>query len=694
MMMVFAMGTGHADGSAADGTIRLANEALSLTISVRDGATMTSLMDTQLRHEYLTAAQPLFTWEICEDVRIGGWHWQHSGNSAAMTVEQAVQQGQDTCMLTLVDADAEIRVKTTLTLSGQELRMQTEVENLAQRERYISVCQPDVSAVSVPGEKAKAMVVQEAGWVADYGAGNCLGMAPQADTRLPLGNNAMQVVAVYDEAETGGVYFCDLTGTLDGADGQIQFYIQDQQIKGLWAGTFAAGQTRSLPLLAMGLTRNTDWHGAMDAYLASAQNIQPLADTPDWLRDAGALFSFPAGGAGGINQMQTKAETLSISSFAQMDEVLDEAEAYGTNVILMVHYYQKAKFTVEELKTITADGPKSHYWNKGDYHIREDLGGSEAFRAGVEKVHAQGGHVLLYVEPFIILQYSEIGREAGAQWAARNVGGERDATYAYNYTMIPAYQEWQQYIVEKCRALMEETGADGIYLDSMGWQWNRVQWVLAEKKLYQPEMYNKGFIQLADAIRQAIREVNPDAVVMSEAMGSALQGHVDAAWTADYTGWAKHHDADMLRESPLRYAYASMPLFTGGVTIEQMREMFAAGWSLAVSSTWQQHRTELGRLARLRTQYADCLIHGRQLAGVACDDSRVAAYAYAGETHTLLVAYNGNASAYQGTIELPEALQHQRWMNVLEDGVSTADEDGMPVNIAAHGLLILEMITE
>lgn len=685
-MLACSAGSG---GSAGAQGVCLATQAARIELGCETGVSIQSLTDVKTGHNYIIREQPLFSWAICEDIEIGGWNWTLEGTSMDMAVTETEKTGDSALRVTLYHEEAALRVYAEISMREQAALIGLRIENCGDQSRYVSIQVPCLSYLSIPGENPMAMVAQEAGWTARYSAENRLGMLPEAQSRLPSGANAMEVAAVYNPDGAGGVFMCTLNGSMQEEQLNTHVYIDGFALRGAWAGEIEAGETHSLPVMAVGLLGDDDWHGAVDYFLSHGNGMPELADTPEWFAKAGGIFSFPAGGAGGINQMLPFPETLQISSFTQMDTVLAEAQAYGTDLILMVHYYQKAAFSQEELESIPDAGPKSHYWNKGDYIIRKDLGGEEAFREGIRKVHEGGGRVLVYVEPYIILQYSEIGRTLGEQWAARSVNGEMDQSYPYNWTMLPAFAQWRDYIVGICERLVREYDVDGIYLDSLGWQWNHVHWTMAEARLYTPEEYNRGFVLLTDAIRDGIRHIKPDAVVMSEAMGAPLMGHVDGAWTADYTGWAKHHSAAAITDSPLRYAGGGISLFTGGTTIQQMREMFAAGWSLAVSSGWQAHQAELEALITLRREYADALIMGQQDRWASCDDGRIAVYTYEGAQNTIITACNVSNYASSATISLPQSMAGTAWKELIGGAEVVASAEGaLAVGLDAGALAV------
>lgn len=69
---------------------------------------------------------------------------------------------------------------------------------------------------------------------------------------------------------------------------------------------------------------------------------------------------------------------------------LTEAKAQGSNIVYIDNYWEGA-----------ATGGQSAYANKGDYIPRSDLGSAAAFKDGIDKIHQQGGRIILYKDALI-----------------------------------------------------------------------------------------------------------------------------------------------------------------------------------------------------------------------------------------------------------------------------------------------------
>jgi len=154
----------------------------------------------------------------------------------------------------------------------------------------------------------------------------------------------------------------------------------------------------------------------------------------------------------------------------------------------------------------------------GDNIVREDMGGAEALRDGIAAVHRLGLHVTLYVEGYIVHNESELAKSGkAAEWAVMN----RDGTQPPHYTkqnfshMCPGAKGWQDHLAATAARLLRETGADGIRLDSLGFHFNPCYNPAHHHAT--PFGYNEWMKELLAKVRTAALEVNPDALLTTEA---------------------------------------------------------------------------------------------------------------------------------------------------------------------------------
>ena len=171
-----------------------------------------------------------------------------------------------------------------------------------------------------------------------------------------------------------------------------------------------------MPRFQIGVHPSGDWRYAIDFM----RRVRPPASveppTPAWLREAGAIYASSGGGYGAIylapefapvDLRDRLAELLAWpgASFRSLPFLLKQARNLGTDVLYLADYWEPATSAPPPDYN---DGERSPYWNKGDYLPRQDLGGEAAFIEGIRGVHSAGGRVILYVEPFILFDRSQV----------------------------------------------------------------------------------------------------------------------------------------------------------------------------------------------------------------------------------------------------------------------------------------------
>lgn len=410
------------------------------------------------------------------------------------------------------------------------------------------------------------------------------------------------------------------------------------------------------------------WQAAVDDF-RRRNAAAVVVDTPDWLRYAGAIYNPIGEGGGGIYQEE---ETISlvdrISSFDELPAFLDEARRLGTSVIQLFDYWEK-----------DSDDPRPAYWHKGSYSPRRDLGGEEALRRGVRAVRDGGGHMLAYLEPFIVYAPTRYGRTLAERSTARDPWtGLPIDTYPDNFTMVPWDEQWRSYVVSVAEWLVGDIGFDGIFLDSLGWQWNWVCSTGSEHRRDQ-ETWNRGTVVLAAAVRDAIRRIEPEAVVMTESVSLELAVAVDAALDASLA-WNRDMNETAIIESPARRAFPELNVFSNGRHAEQLGQVFASGSNLALSARWLAHEETVAELVRIRTRHADALIDGVPRTIELSADRTAALVLFEGTRECVLVAVNVSDRAQSLPLQLTGA-----WTAAT---AASESNPGPRVDVPARGLKV------
>ena len=448
----------------------------------------------------------------------------------------------------------------------------------------------------------------------------------------------------------------------------------------------ARNEEASLPIVAVGVHRG-DWHSAVAAYRNwVGERFEPV-NVPSWFREAGAIYGvggvgggggFLAGGMLGSEQNLRYSGSLAteISSFEDLPVLLEQAQQMGTNVLYLWDYWDGE-----------AQTGMPPYWNKGDYRPRQDLGGGEAFRRGVAKVHAQGGRVLVYVEGFIVYKNSQLGQARGRDMALMNADGGYYEDYDNYWSMCPADRSWQDTLVEICQRLVAEYDLDGIFLDSIGAQWNHPCFNPQHSHWPDRDRWNAGVTTLVDRVRTAIRQIKPDAIVMTESSCDLLLPFEDGACDGSFI-WHAALNADRLLGSPYKTAYPRAAIFSNGHTLSQMNQVYAHGANLAIGPGWKDHADDILQLVEMKRRYRDALIDTREITSLPTSCPEIVANAFLGAEQQVVLVVNLGAGKQAAMVRIPSLIGGSEWIAPLSGERQAVRDRQLSVNLPGGGLQV------
>jgi hypothetical protein len=297
--------------------------------------------------------------------------------------------------------------------------------------------------------------------------------------------------------------------------------------------------------------------------------------SPAWFRSAPGLWCPNTKTAGSVlltfSPRGKSREDLCdrIKSYRELPSLLEGARAYGTDVLYLTDWY-------EGLPGTSCD----EYWrHKATYQPRADLGGKAALIEGLRAVKAAGGHVILYVEPFVLDKESELGKQKGKDWALIRTDGHPDEPYPGAWKLCPNAPGLVAHFEEIADRVVGEYGASGLFLDSYG---NQRGWKCVERSHGHPpgegQVFDDGARKLVRAMAEAARKRDPQAVVMVE--GSKMPGLFTSAGGAQ--DWGVH---ELAKRWSWREA-GNVAIFSVGWSLDDVHQVLALGHRLAVGGDW------------------------------------------------------------------------------------------------------------
>jgi hypothetical protein len=217
---------------------------------------------------------------------------------------------------------------------------------------------------------------------------------------------------------------------------------------------------------------------------------------------------------------------LAVAELAEGDP---SREQYFTSFRDLPHSYVNQPYDLWELAMYHEGLVRTgSHEQDGTYYFRSDLGGPEAIREGVERMHRMGRRVAFYIAAISTRKDSDLfkGSDINDWLLMEQPGKMLDIGYPFGVSMCHGYAPWQDHLAAVCKRLLEESGADGIRLDEFG-----TPSIACHNPAHHhdsPFDGNQWALDLLRKVRAAMDEVNPEAILMTEAACDFLHLYSDA----------------------------------------------------------------------------------------------------------------------------------------------------------------------
>ena len=210
-----------------------------------------------------------------------------------------------------------------------------------------------------------------------------------------------------------------------------------------------SGESILLPEVVIG-THPGDWHDALAAYRQWVKSwYQPLVPRKEWFRE---IFNFR--------------QQFVYFALPKKSGMFDnDTKEYNFRKVIEKDI---ADFGGVDYLHIFDWGWSEKYGRCGDYNHWEQIGGVDAFRRAIEQVQGMGIPVGLYIEGYLVDPQSNIGKTHGEEWQLLGPDGKPYNYFAPSYNICSAVTAWQEYLSNTYARIWRETGANGFYIDEMG----------------------------------------------------------------------------------------------------------------------------------------------------------------------------------------------------------------------------------
>lgn len=307
---------------------------------------------------------------------------------------------------------------------------------------------------------------------------------------------------------------------------------------------------------------NGNWRTAAKLYKAWCAEYLHARPVPTWYKNEVAIRSsawIPNKEA--VEQAKESGQNNRFTSFEQLPMLYRGGYA---DCLEMAMWNEEVNLFPETY------GP---WMSSGLLDFRSDLGGKNAFEAGVKKVHQYGRKVAMYVAGYGIRTSSPLFKnEDWKNWAIVdnekgdiNFGyrGEKESEI-YGIFNCVGYKSWQDNIIRVC-TMLAKAGIDEIRLDEIGFPFkpcfNKAH---KHSSPYDSHQWTREFLR---RIREALDKINPELVISTEFFMDYFHTYTNGALVMDCSG----PELDAMKVAMPRYlamsyhAGAAEAILTGAI---------------------------------------------------------------------------------------------------------------------------------
>jgi hypothetical protein len=364
------------------------------------------------------------------------------------------------------DGENSVSVKFTITLEGEDLLFDAEIQNQGYELLVTDFEYPKLGVIKTFGGKEPSLYApNQAGervdrigtWLSSRGFSR--ESNPHSyEINYPGCNGSMHWLALEASGQTlyAACHDSDFYSSQMRADGDIED-------KGAITLAFEImpfvkpGETWKAPQSLLKLYKGNWRHGA-DEYKAWANSWRPANERPQWIKDLLGMFLV-------INKQQYGDEMWPYDTLPKLYEL---AKAHGFENLSLFGWYES--------------GHDNQY---PDLEASRGLGGTEALKENIKKVRQAGGKVTLYQQGHLIDTTTAFYRNGGYRYESRTRSNTpyfehynkshksmflKYYTSKYFSTSCPSCPEWRELMVSKTD-FVASFGADAVLFDQIGGMW-------------------------------------------------------------------------------------------------------------------------------------------------------------------------------------------------------------------------------
>lgn len=479
----------------------------------------------------------------------------HIARTRLQPVEGArIEVDKDRLSLGWRIGDLEVRV--TVALDGCRSRWGMTVANRGSSRQSVLPVFPWIDGINLSDQTGRMVALSQAGYIADLWAheggayGNCF-------------HNSAQFGCLFEADTANALGFWVEDGSFGAKD--IRYVRPGIQARWFPNRDLEAGESITLPETVI-LAYRGSWKQTAAAYGKWFRRTARPDPTPEWiLSNAGYTGAWVEKrgdpyGESALGTSMDSLEELPIGHVKNTSETIEYAFYCAGSMKQVIGPDGKPIGTPSRRHT---DG-----WNT----IRPDLGGMEALKVGVDRLHRNGKRVALYVEGLIVPEESELFEHVpdARRWLVTDPDGGNFGPYTGTkfVHLCPGCVEWQDHLASMVARLVRESGVDGVRIDSLNFYF----WPCYNPahNHASPFDYNLWVQQLYAKVADAAKAIRPDLLLAVEGPSDFVSLRFNLALHQMVGDQMEHLARDT---APLRVALPDFVVvqWTGGAVAQSLR---------------------------------------------------------------------------------------------------------------------------
>lgn len=430
--------------------------------------------------------------------------------------------------------------------------------------------------------------------------------------------------------------------------------------------TLQPGKTLHLPESVIG-GHSGDWHDALMSYKRWVRSwYKPAVPRKKWFR---RIFNF-------------RQHFLYLELPKKSGMFNDETKEYHFKEVLE---RDKSAFGGIDYLHIFDWAMTSEHGRCGDYKQWERLGGADAFRKNIKEIQDTGIPVGLYLEGYLVSPMSDIGKANGEKWQLLNSEGEHYPYFDPDFNICSDVKDWQDYLARTYARVYKKTGANGFYIDQMGFADARHFCYNSAHEHPVPWPPLRGQRDLVRSVRNALP---PETAVYTEETPTDVNSqYQDGAFTYAISNYCGDHgdfrrisdDISSVHLNLFRFAFPDFKTFEIiacdkpiGSDCQSVKQIFFNGegiWLEGTSDEWfaPETRRFIAKMHSILISHEDAFLSMNPMPLVPTLHQDIYANQFPSDTKTVWTLYNAGYSTVRGEFMAIEHVSDSRYFDIWNE---------------------------